>query len=609
MKRTLLSICAVLTLLCTYSCTEPDLVYIYGNIAGKITEEGSNNAIEGATIELSGIEQSVKTGSNGMFKFEKLPADNYTIYVSKDGYVSDSKVITVVASQTTQSDFSLLKNLPEATPSEVSLTTVNNSVSIELKNTRSADMEFTIQTSQPWISVSPSYGVIASKNVKILKVVADYSKIDYGEYTESIVINVGQSSLSIPVLISYTKPAYIEVTSPEAGKVYAMGTVLPINWNSNVGGTVKIELVRNGSVQQSIISSVDNYSTSNHSWGIPSLAVDAYQVRITSNESPNISGTSQVFYLEEGPTPPVISTGEVTSITSSAITITGTIEDLGKTYNNVTQYGHVYSEINPNPTISDYKYNHGSASQLMSYSTELINLKPNTRYYVRAYAENPKGLSYGTAVSVTTKTADGKDPWEPTAPDGSGAVDLGLSVKWAAYNVGATAPEEYGNYYAWGEVETKEDYKEGNYKFTYRDSYGFLEYTLPDGLNNISGTKYDVATKILGNGWRMPTKLELIELIDNSTFVWTSYNSVDGMRIIGPNGNCIFLPSAGRRNELGGQNKGSAGYYWVSNIYEEISTPSGAYIYTWYMSPWYGECKGTSTELRYVGLTIRPVKE
>ena len=71
MKRSLLYFVSLIGLLCLYSCTEPDPVYIYGNIAGKVTEEGSNNAIEGATIEISGIEQSVKTGSNGMFKFEK----------------------------------------------------------------------------------------------------------------------------------------------------------------------------------------------------------------------------------------------------------------------------------------------------------------------------------------------------------------------------------------------------------------------------------------------------------------------------------------------------------------------------------------------------------
>lgn len=605
MKRSLLAIIAIIGLFNSFSCTEPEPIYIYGNIAGKVTEEGSNNAIEGATIEISGIEQSVKTGSNGMFKFEKLPADNYTIYVSKDGYVSDSKVITVVASQTTQSDFSLLKNLPEASPSEVSLTTINNSATIELKNTRSADMDFTIQTSQPWISVSPTYGVIASKNVKILKLVADYSKIDYGEYTESVVINVGQSALSIPVLISYTKPAYIAVTSPEAGKVYAMGTVLPINWNSNVGGTVKIELFRNGSVQQSIISSVDNYSTSNHSWSIPSLAVDAYQVCITSNETPNISGMSEVFYLEEGPTPPVVSTGEVTSITSSAITVTGTIEDFGKTYNNVAQYGHVYSEVNPNPTISDYKYNHGSTNQLISYSTELINLKPNTRYYVRSYAENPKGISYGTAVSVTTKTADGKEPWQPTEPDENGAVDLGLSVKWAAYNIGATAPEEYGNYYAWGELETKIEYTKDNYKYNTQDADGFYENYLPGGLSDITGSKYDAASVNWQNGWRIPTKLEVAEIFDKATVVWTNYKNIDGVRIIGPNGNSIFLPSSGYCDEYGKHNKNTYGYYWTS-----IAEPNHklAYDYHWTKNSLGVESVGIGSFGRSSGLPIRAVR-
>lgn len=605
MKKTLLAFIAIIGLMCPYSCTEPAPVYIYGNIAGKVTEEGSNNAIEGAIIEISGIEQSIKTGSNGMFKFEKLPADNYTIYVSRDGYVSDSKIITVVASQTAQSDFSLLKNLPEATPSEVSLTTSNNSASIELKNTRSADMEFTIQASQPWISVSPTYGVIASKNVKILKIVADYSKIDYGEYTESVVINVGQSSLSIPVLISYTKPAYIEVSSPEAGKVYAMGTVLPINWNSNVGGTVKIELVRNGTIQQLIIYSVDNYSTGNHSWGIPSLVADAYQVRVTSNEIPDISGTSGVFYLEEGPTPPVVSTGEVTAITSSAITVTGAIENFGKTYNNITQYGHVYSEINPNPTISDYKYNHGPTNQLLSYSTELINLKPNTQYYVRAYAENSKGISYGTVVSVTTKTADGKDPWQPTEPDENGAVDLGLSVKWAACNIGAEQPEEYGNYYAWGEVETKIDYTMDSYKFIEKDR-DYYEYKLIEDLIDISGSKYDAATAVYGNGWRMPTKLEMIELTDKATFVRTSYKGVNGMRIIGPNGNSIFLPSGGYRSEVGGNDVGTRGDYWTSTV--DVAFINSAFTYSWGLSPFYGEWNKVNEHTRYIGLLIRAVQ-
>ena len=605
MKSRFLIFATILGLLCSYSCAEPDPVYIYGNIAGRVTEEGGNNPIEGATVEISGVEQSVKTGSNGMFKFEKLPADNYTIYVSKDGYVADSKVITVVATQTTQCDFSLSKNLPEATPREISLSTTNTSASVELTNTRSVDMEFAIQTSQPWISVSPINGTIASKNTRIIKITVDYSTIDYGEYSESIVINVGQSSLSIPIQISYYRPSYIEIISPESGKVYTMGNVLPIEWNSNVGGTVKIELVRNGAIQQSIVPSVDNYNTSNHSWGIPSLAEDAYQICITSNESPTITGMSEVFYLQEGPTPPVVSTGEVTVITSSSITISGHIEDIGKTYSKITQYGHVYSEINPNPTISDYKYNHGSTNQLILYSSELNNLKPNTRYYVRAYAENPKGISYGVTVSVTTKTVDGSEPWQPTEPDETGAVDLGLSVKWAACNLGATFPEEYGDYFAWGEVETKVDYTEETYQFPSRGDYS-SPYELPDGLSDISGTQYDAATVNLDNGWRMPTRLELIDLADNSTIVYTTYNNVNGMRFIGPNGNCIFIPFAGARYEGGKCKRGEACYLWSSVTKDNYYSTTYNFYYhyeSYYL--WWEEVWSCAP---YWGMSIRAVK-
>lgn len=590
MKRIILALVTIAGLLC--SCAEQDPVYIYGNIAGKVTEEGSNKSIEGATIEISGIEQSVKTGSNGIFKFERLPADNYIVYVSKDGYVADSKVVTVVASQTAQSDFSLQKNLPEATPSEIQLNTATSSASIEFTNTRSGDMDFTIETSKPWITVSPTHGTIASKNKKIIKISADYSAIDYGEYTESIVINVGQSSLSIPIQISYYRPSYIEITCPEAGKAYTMGDILPITWNSNIGGTVRIELYRNGTIQQSIAPSIDNYSTSTLNWGIPSLSVDAYQICVTSVQNPNVFGMSEVFYLNEGPTPPVVSTGVTTSITSYSVKVLSSLEDLGKTFKYVTQYGLVYSEGNPNPTISDHKINHGSTNETKYYLSELTNLKPNTCYYIRAYAENPKGIAYGTTISATTKTADGKDPWQPTTPDEDGAVDLGLSVKWAAYNVGATSPEEYGDYYAWGEVEPKVDYTIENYKW-YEKGKGI---SLPGGVSDISGTEYDAATANWGNGWRMPTKLELMELCENTTAVWVNYNNVKGYRFIGPNGNSIFFPATGFRNELGLDYKENVSCW--SSIAKD--SDKAYYLYnTKLWDNWY----------RYYGQPIRAVKD
>lgn len=158
-----------------------------------------------------------------------------------------------------------------------------------------------------------------------------------------------------------------------------------------------------------------------------------------------------------------------------------------------------------------------------------------------------------------------------------------------------------------GEVETKVDYTEGNYKFMYLDSYDCVEYSLPGGLNDISGTEYDAATINMGKEWRMPTKLELVELNDASTAVWTTYKGVDGMRIIGPNGNSIFLPSGGFRSEYGGQNKGKSGKYWTSSLYPDWNR--GAFIYSWGRNALGTESIGVGSEPRYLGLLIRPVRE
>ena len=131
-------------------------------------------------------------------------------------------------------------------------------------------------------------------------------------------------------------------------------------------------------------------------------------------------------------------------------------------------------------------------------------------------------------------------------------VDLGLSVLWATCNVGASSPSDYGNYYAWGETDTKSSYTEENSK-TY-------SVDLPD----ISGNpKYDAATANWGSGWRMPTKAEFEELVDKCDLEWTIQDGRRGLRVTGLNGNSVFLPAAGRRNEIYyGVGKGCE--YWGS---------------------------------------------
>ena len=184
------------------------------------------------------------------------------------------------------------------------------------------------------------------------------------------------------------------------------------------------------------------------------------------------------------------------------------------------------------------------------------------------------------------------------------AVDLGLSVKWATCNVGASSPEEYGGYYAWGETEEKSDYDEDTYKYCSDkdgDGYwGWDEYT--NIGSNISGTSYDVAHVKWGGGWRMPTLDEIIELCNECSWEWTTVNGVNGQKVTGPNGNSIFLPAAGNRygTELIG--RGSNGDYWCGTLSEHVIK----YTYTLGLGNGY---RDRYVSNRYTGTPVRPVKK
>jgi len=131
-----------------------------------------------------------------------------------------------------------------------------------------------------------------------------------------------------------------------------------------------------------------------------------------------------------------------------------------------------------------------------------------------------------------------------TCPDDNHphAIDLGLpsGTKWSCSNVGASAPEEYGGYYSWGETSEKDVYSFDNYEF--REGLDYINIG-----SEISDTQYDVACVRMGTPWRMPTEELQGELLQNCTKQWTQYNGVNGTLVTGPNGNNIFLPASGGR--------------------------------------------------------------
>lgn len=170
-------------------------------------------------------------------------------------------------------------------------------------------------------------------------------------------------------------------------------------------------------------------------------------------------------------------------------------------------------------------------------------------------------------------------------------VDLGLpsGVRWSTCNVGAQTPEDYGNLYAWGETRDKDVYSESLF-------YGV---NIGDFSRDV---RYDVASRLWGDNWRVPTAVEWQELIDNCLLCWTTYNGVAGYKITSKNNNnSIFLPAVGAYYKFFWDGKGSVGGYWSSTPVQDDSYENAlmlAFNSSGYVVE--GRC-------RDFGLPIRPV--
>ena len=201
-------------------------------------------------------------------------------------------------------------------------------------------------------------------------------------------------------------------------------------------------------------------------------------------------------------------------------------------------------------------------------------------------------------------------------------------LKWATFNVGADVPEEYGDYFAWGETKPKEKYSWGTYKWMAEgqsSSEYITKYTFDDKQTNASW--YDANGEFQGDGikdlgdeklgkeryaddaaranwggkWRMPTKAEWDWLVNNCTWTWDALNGVAGMLVKAENGNSIFLPASGNQNGTSHFFAGSVGNYWTSSLLtSDVSWYAG---YVLFDSG--GEISSGGS--RYTGRSIRPV--
>lgn len=357
----------------------------------------------------------------------------------------------------------------------------------------------------------------------------------------------------------------------------------------------------------------------------------------------NATERGVTWYSDHPEVATVNSSGRVTAVDSGEATITATTKDQGLTASCL---------IKVNLKITGIELTPATLSISVGESVDLTaDIKPANAYdktIIWTTLDNsiasvdPNGKVTGNLKGKTTIKATSTDGGnvsgycEITVSSAcpTGAVDLGLTdengykVYWGKYNMSSTgfvsSPEEYGDYFAWGETETyyssldpltwksgKTGYKWESYKWcngTYSRITKYNNGTVAGPVDNLTTLVTgengdDVASKVMGDNWRMPTKKEWKALRDNCNIVWTTVSGVNGVKVSAENGNSIFLPAAGMIHQVELKEVGTMGLYWSStvndtgtceaiNAISEIFTSSDFY---------------SATNYRCVGLTIRPV--
>ena len=329
------------------------------------------------------------------------------------------------------------------------------------------------------------------------------------------------------------------------------------------------------------------------------------------------SAQQNIFVWKKGGDLSVISSESVDSVsfsagswlfhitTSAAVSVTTnsfqarssvSLNENVKSLSVIPEVGVCYSDKNPQPTYVDGKQSSDANMEDNNFIVE--GLVSGTLYYYRTYVKLLDEVYYDQ--NVYTVTTRGAKPQGKIIGDHK-FVDLGLpsGLLWAECNVGASSPWEDGDYYAWGETQTKSDYSWDTYKWGNSPT----KYNSSDGKTTLEASD-DVATVKWGKECRMPSRAEFQELYNKCDWTWKSnYNGTSGYLVKGPNGQTIFLPASGDRSNGDLYYHGSRGYYWSSSLYASNTDYAySLYFYSDNISP-------SSYNRWYNGRSVRPVAE
>ena len=387
-------------------------------------------------------------------------------------------------------------------------------------------------------------------------------------------------------VMSFTTGAFPPtVQTNSASNITATSAKLSGNVTFNGGATVTARGFMYGTNESNLSQSIQSGSgTGSYTKTLSGLSASTtyYYKAYATNSEGTAYGDVMSFTTEDASLPTVVTNNA--NVTSTGAKLNGNVTDDGGA--TVTERGFIYYNFSSLIGGTGMIVSMASLESLWgcstvqcgsgtgSFSANITDYDVGTTIYYKAYATNSAGTVYGEVISTDGFTLNEHE-----------YVDLGLpsGLLWATCNVGANTPEEYGDYFAFGEYRPKSSYTENNY------NPSVLQFN-------------DAATCNWGSEWRMPTGAEFEELNNNCTTTWTTLNGVRGRLFRGPNGNTIFLPAAGYRgSSLSGD--GSQGNYWSRT---RDTTLTGRARFLSFNS---SSCNTSSIGVCYKGMSVRPVCE
>lgn len=486
------------------NCSTPDLVDPTGNLVGVVRDARSNEPVSGASVTLTPSGKSCTTGQDGRYEFIGIDPGTYHVQVTKANYQSDNKTATVNnQGATTTVDFQLTPAIGvlQCAPTLLDFGHDVTTLPIEISNTGVAVLKWQLAENAAWLSCNPVSGITNPNEKSTVVVTVDRKGLDRGSYSQTITVSsVGGGSAVVNVKMMVQGIAIGH--SPEQLDFGSLESSLTLSLTNQDSGNVTYSLEKSNDwiVLNKTGGSFSKTETIVVTVNRNGLAQGDYSGSLSLIVGDN-KETIPVRMTVASKEKPLVSTRPVNAISYNTATLSGAVIKLGSS--SISNHGFCWS-TSPSPVVgNDESCNLGDCNEPRNFSYKPVDLMPSTKYYVRAYAENAEGLSYGEEVSFSTKGT----PRQAIVSTGNvlSVTDTKASVEGVLENLGnVDEVTAYGHVWSTRENPTINDSKTDFGKTTKTGSFkselidlvpGTIYYVKAYATNNV-GTAYGQEVKV-----------------------------------------------------------------------------------------------------------------